>query len=117
MELSHDCIAPRHNVSSLSLKRRARQLAHRTKSAFAKASRLRARLSVNVLQRSIVCSRPPPAPSSGTRRPTVRSQSLATLQRIVCSYLLPGRWLLRSFLTVQRQRSGRRASTRHQSEA
>ncbi len=52
--------------------------------------------AVTTTQCGVVCSRPPPAPSSWTRRPTVRSQSLATLQRIVCSYLLPGIRLLRS---------------------
>ena len=44
--------------------------------------------AVTTTQCGVVCSRPPPAQSSGTRRPTVRSQSLATLQRIVCSYLI-----------------------------
>jgi hypothetical protein len=35
----------------------------------------------------------------GTQRPAVRSQSLATIPAIVCSYLLPGIRRLRSCLT------------------
>jgi len=65
--------------------------------------------AVTTTQCGVVCSWPPPAPSSGTRRPTVRSQSLATLQRIVCSYLLPGIRRLRSCLSLPRRSSGRMA--------
>ena len=46
--------------------------------------------TVTTTQCGVVCNRTPPAECSGTRRHTVRSQSLATRQRIVCSYLLPG---------------------------
>ena len=52
--------------------------------------------AVTTTQCGVVCSRPPPAQSGGTRRPTVRSRSLAALHAIVCSYLLPGEWRLRS---------------------
>ena len=66
---------------------------HRVRSAKPHGSAPKA---VTTTQCGVVCSMPPPAQSSGTRRPTVRSQSLAALQRIVCSYLFPGSCRLRS---------------------
>jgi hypothetical protein len=78
---------------------------------------LRTSHTVTTTQCGVMRSRPPPTQSGGTRRPAVRSQSLATLQRIVCSYLLPGSWLLRSFLAMHRQRSGRMAVRHRKPEA
>lgn len=64
------------------------------------AHQLRTSQAVTRTQCCIMRSHPPPAPSSGTRRLTVRSQSLAALHAIVSSYLLPMEWRLRSCLTA-----------------
>jgi hypothetical protein len=56
--------------------------------------------AVTTTQCCIMRSHPPPAQSSGTRRLTVRSPSLAALHAIVSSYLLPMEWRLRSCLTA-----------------
>jgi hypothetical protein len=58
-------------------------------SAGRQAPRLRTNRTVTTTQCVVMRTSPPPAQSSGTRRPGVRSQSLAALHAIVCSYLLP----------------------------